>query len=117
MRSPVPLVPEGCGEVRRLGYDGLPVGTYELAQFATLPAEATRFESMLTKMQAKVQEQAEHAKQSDDAGLADAQGFFVVADWQSNLKKVTLRITWTPRAQGDTGSFERIIYLHRDSAY
>jgi len=114
---PIPLLPDNCGEVRRLGYDGLPVGTYDLSQYATAPANADPFQAMLVNMQAAIKHQAELAKQSDKQGLQDAQGFFVVEDWQTNLKKVTLRITWTPREKGDTGSFEKIIYLHKDSAY
>ncbi len=114
---PVPLLPDNCGEVRRLGYDGLPVGTYDLSQYATAPANADPFQAMLVNMQAAIKHQAELAKQSDKQGLQDAQGFFVVEDWQTNLKKVTLRITWTPREKGDTGTFEKIIYLHKDSAY
>jgi ubiquinol-cytochrome c reductase cytochrome b subunit len=114
---PIPLLPDNCGEVRRLGYDGLPVGTYDLSQYTTAPANADPFQAMLVNMQAAVKHQAELAKQSPKQGLQDAQGFFVVEDWQTNLKKVTLRITWTPREKGDTGSFEKIIYLHKDSAY
>jgi hypothetical protein len=114
---PIPLLPDNCGEVRRLGYDGLPVGTYDLSQYTTAPANADPFQAMLVNMQAAIKHQAELAKQSDKQGLQDAQGFFVVEDWQTNLKKVTLRITWTPREKGDTGSFEKIIYLHKDSAY
>ena len=114
---PIPLLPDNCGEVRRLGYEGLPAGTYELEKYAAPPPDAAPLHNLLTKMQGRVAEQAERAAQSDVAGLADAKGFFVIEDWQSDLKKVTLRITWTPRAPGDTGAFEKIVYVHRDSAY
>jgi quinol-cytochrome oxidoreductase complex cytochrome b subunit len=114
---PIPLLPDDCGAVRRLGYDGLPVGTYDLAQFNTPPPKADAFQTMLVNMQAAVRHQADVAKQSEKNGLQDAQGFFVVEDWQTNLKKVTFRITWTPRAAGDTGTYEKVIYLHKDSAY
>jgi quinol-cytochrome oxidoreductase complex cytochrome b subunit len=114
---PVPLLPDNCGEVRRLGYANLPAGTYDLAQYGAAPANATRFQALLVNLQQAVQTQADHAKKSSTQGLADAQGFFIVEEWQTNLKKVTLRITWTPREKGDTGAYERIIYLHKDSAY
>ncbi len=114
---PIPLLPDNCGEVRQLGYEGLPTGTYELAQFANPPANAGHFEALLANMQKAVAHQAELAKHSDKQGLQDALGFFIVEDWQTDLKKVTLRITWTPREIGDTGTFEKIIYLHKDSAY
>jgi len=115
---PIPLIPEDCGEVRRFGYAGIPVGTYELAQFATPPASANPFQSMLVRMQGHVREQSERAGQSGNkAGLTDAKGFFVVEDWQANLKKVTLRVTWTPQVAGDSGAYEKVLYLHRDSVY
>ena len=114
---PIPLLPDNCGEVRKLGYAGLPTGTYDLSQYTTVPPNANKFQAMLVTMEKAVAHQADTAKTSDTQGLADAQGFFVVEDWQSNLKKVTLRVTWTPRALGDTGTYEKIIYLHLASAY
>ncbi|MBI5030227.1 MAG: cytochrome b N-terminal domain-containing protein [Chloroflexi bacterium] len=114
---PIPLLPDNCGEVRKLGYEGLPTGTVELASYATPPSNANTFQAMLANMQKAIQHQTDIAKTSPTIGLADAQGFFVVEDWQANLKKVTFRITWTPRLAGDTGTYEKIIYLHKDSAY
>lgn len=114
---PVPLIPEDCGEVRRLGYQGNPTGTFDLSQYATAPANANAFQRMLVQMQADVANQAALAQSGSQEALADAKGFFVVEDWQTDLKKITLRVTWTPRAKGDTGSYERTIYLHKDSGY
>ena len=114
---PIPLIPEDCGAVRHLGYAGVPVGTYDLSQYATPPAGATDFQAMLTRMQERVDEQATRAKNGDKTALVGAQGFFIVEDWQTDLKKVTLRITWTPQTAGDTGTYEKIIYLSRDSVY
>jgi ubiquinol-cytochrome c reductase cytochrome b subunit len=114
---PVPLIPEDCGPVRQLGYANVPVGTYDLSQYATPPAGASPFQAMLTRMQARVNDQATRAKNGDKTALVGAQGFFVVEDWQTNLKKVTLRVTWSPQTAGDTGTYEKIIYLSRDSVY
>jgi hypothetical protein len=72
---------------------------------------------MLTRIQERINEQATRVKNGDKTALVGAQGFFVVEDWQSNLKKVTLRVTWTPQTAGDTGTYEKIIYLNRDSVY
>lgn len=115
---PIPLLLDDCGAVRRLGYEKIPVGTYDLAQYATLPGNATAFQRVLVQIQARVQEQARRARETNNqAGLTDAKGFFVVEDWQTHLKKITLRITWTPMQKGDAGSYEKVIYLHKDSAY
>jgi hypothetical protein len=115
---PIPLLLDDCGEVRQLGFEGLPAGNYELAQHATPPANAEEFDRLLAQMQKSVAREAKHAKDTGGkAGLADAQGFFIVEEWQTNLKKVTLRITWTPQSAADAGTYEKIIYLHKDSAY
>ncbi len=115
---PVPLIPEDCGQVRRLGYAGLPVGSYDLSQYATAPANADAFKRMLVQMQNDVQEQANRANETNgQAGLKDVKGVFAVEDWQSNLKKASIRLTWTPTAKGDSGSFEKVLYLHKDSDY
>ncbi len=106
--APLPLLPADCGEVRQIGYAGLPVGIYDLAKYAAPSAE--RFPNLLSKIQTRIQ-------QADAAGLADAKGTLIVEDWQTNLKMITLRITWTPRDAGDSGAFEKSIYLHKDSAY
>jgi hypothetical protein len=99
------FLPDDSGEVRRIGYADLPTGSYELARFAAPSAD--RFENLLSKMQVRVQ-------QTD---LVDAKGLLIVEEWQANLKKITLRIVWAPRAPGESGSFEKTIYLHRDSMY
>lgn len=114
---PVPLIPENCGQVRTLGYNLMKVGTYDLSQYATVSGNADAFTRMLAQMETEVANQAARAKAGDPVALADAKGFFVVEDWQTALKKVTMRITWTPRAVGDTGTYEKIIYLHMDSDY
>ncbi|MBM3130353.1 MAG: hypothetical protein FJ009_17210 [Chloroflexi bacterium] len=99
------FLPDNSGEMRRIGYADLPTGSHELAKFAAPSAD--RFENLLSKMQIRVQQ----------ADLADAKGFLIVEAWQANLKKITLRITWTPTAPGESGAFEKTIYLHRDSMY
>jgi quinol-cytochrome oxidoreductase complex cytochrome b subunit len=111
VRAFVPLFPDDCGAVRRLGYANLQVGMHDLAEYATVPASANPFPSLLARMQASVQQQRAR-------GLANAKGTLAIEEWQTNLKKITLRLNWTPpQRDGDAGSFERTIYLHRDSTY
>lgn len=102
----VPLLPPDCGEVRRIGYEDLPIGTFELARYTTPSTD--RFEQMLFKMQTRLQTYAD---------LAEAQGVLSIEEWQTDLKKITLRLRWTPRAPDPNGYFEKVIYLHRDSRY
>lgn len=114
----IPLLPDDCGMVRKLGFEGNPIGTYDLTQYATLPSNAGRFELMLARMQQTVQATANRAQTSNNQeGLQGVKGVFLVEDWQSNLKKVTLRLQWSPMNPADTGSYDRTIYLHKDSEY
>lgn len=114
----IPLLPDDCGTVRKLGYDGNLLGVYELAPYAQLSPAADRFSLMLAQMQQSVQTAAQRAKDSNhQQGLANAKGTYLVEDWQTNLKKVTLRLEWTPMNPADSGAFERTIYLHKDSVY
>jgi hypothetical protein len=43
-----------------------------------------------------------------------AAGVLVVEDWQKDLKRVTLRITWEDPGSNSRKSFERIVHLHRE---
>jgi len=104
-RAVFPLLPAECGAVRRIGYAQLPNGTYEVARYAAPSAEP--FENMLAQLRVRLAQ----------ADVDDARAQIIIEEWQANLKKITLRIVWTPRASSDTGTLERTIYLHRDSAY
>ena len=44
--------------------------------------------------------------------LPDAKGTMVIEDWQKDLKKVTMRITWTENNKPQ--SYEHALFLHRD---
>lgn len=114
----IPLLPDDCGLVRKLGFAGNPVGTYDLSQLASLPPNPSRFDLMLARMQQTVQAAADRAQATNNQqGLQGVKGVFLVEDWQPNLKKVTLRLQWTPMNPADTGSYDRTIYLHKDSEY
>jgi hypothetical protein len=47
----------------------------------------------------------------------DVQGIMVVEDWQTDLKKVTLRVVWTDTATAGSHEFSQTAFLHRDSDY
>jgi hypothetical protein len=51
------------------------------------------------------------------AERTDVAGVMVIEDWQTDLKQVTLRVTWTKAADGTAGEFSQSVYLHRDGNY
>jgi hypothetical protein len=51
------------------------------------------------------------------AGRGEVEGFMVIEDWQTGLKKITLRVIWTELADGAAGEFSQTAYLHQASNY
>ncbi len=45
----------------------------------------------------------------------DHQGFMIIENWQPDLKKITLRVTWIEG--GEAGEYSETVYLHRTSDY
>jgi hypothetical protein len=41
----------------------------------------------------------------------------VIENWQTGLKKVTLRVLWTNVEDGSLGEYSQTVYLHEDSNY
>jgi ubiquinol-cytochrome c reductase cytochrome b subunit len=96
------------GPLRSAPWGDLALGSYEATQWsaapnATLQGLLHRYNEMLTNVQS--------------AGRADVAGLMVIEDWQTDLKKVTLRVTWTNTADGTAGEFSQSVYLHRDGNY
>jgi hypothetical protein len=40
----------------------------------------------------------------------------IIEDWQDGLKKLTMRVFWTPEGS-DEQTFEKPFYIHADSGY
>ena len=41
----------------------------------------------------------------------------IIEDWQTDLKKVTLRVVWTDGQTGKASEFNQVQYLHHFSDY
>jgi hypothetical protein len=111
---------EGVGPLHRVPFDALAAGVYQVDA-----ADASAMPAPLAEVFDQYQSQVQAAR---DAGeLPEAQAFMIVEDWQQDLKRVTLRITWLqettepvaaelagapPTASAQTQ--ERTVYLHRN---
>ena len=51
----------------------------------------------------------------ESEALINPEAVLVVENWQENLKKVTMRITWDDPDTGERKTYERHIYVHSDS--
>jgi len=58
----------------------------------------------------------EHLAAAESPERREVQGLMIVEDWQTDLKKVTLRVLWT-NLDGSPYEFSQSVYLHRQSEY
>lgn len=102
------LVPQTHpGPLRESNWDELDFGTYQASTWESAPTPALQqllhtFDEELAKAEAPERQ--------------DVQGIMIVEDWQSDLKKITLRVLWT-NPDGSPHEFSQSVYLHRNSEY
>ncbi len=103
------LVPETHpGPLRLADWDELQLGTYEAASYTLAPTGTLH--SLL--------EEFDHGlERIPQEERLDHEGIMVIEDWQTGLKKVTLRVLWTNAGDGSPGEFSRTVYIHEDSNY
>jgi hypothetical protein len=94
--------------LRESDWDELDYGTYEATDYDQAPSET---------LQDLLHIFDEELERVDIENRSDVQGFMIIEDWQSGLKKITLRITWINTEDGSAGEFSETAYLHQDSNY
>lgn len=94
------------GPLRLSKWQDLYVGTYEAANYANAPTDD------LHDLLEEFDTELEKIKPGERTGH---QGFMIIEDWQPDLKKITLRVTW--KEGDDAGEYSETIYLHRTSDY
>ncbi len=63
------------------------------------------------------EQQAELAKLlATDPGLPNGYGKMIIENWQEGLKKVTMRVFWTPEGSSEQ-TFDKTFYIHDNSNY
>ena len=107
------LVPQTePGPLRKADWSQLAAGSYRADEWQSAPTPTLR--SLLHTYQ----EEMDLVKNR----LKDGQGFMVVEDWQTDLKKVTFRVIWEGGPAdfclpSQTHEFCQTVYLHRQSDY
>jgi quinol-cytochrome oxidoreductase complex cytochrome b subunit len=102
------LIPqEGVGPVRAIPYEELLVGDYDLA---TAPWESV---AEASPELAEVLEEYDHLLREQQDTLPNANGLMLIEQWQADLRKISLRITWDGMPQ----AFTKSTYIHADSDY
>lgn len=98
---------EGVGDLRAIPFDQLEPGSYVVNETDPddLPDELA---AVFTEYQDRINEQEELGR------LPNAQGLLFITDWQTDLKRVILRIEWTDTETNAPKEYEHEYYLHRD---
>jgi quinol-cytochrome oxidoreductase complex cytochrome b subunit len=96
------------GPLRQSDWESLTVGEYRSSDWSNDGLTPT-----LRDMLRLYDRELEHAREQ---GLVNAEAFMTIEPWQTDLKKLTFRITWL-NEDGSDGSFTQTAYLHRLSNY
>ncbi len=106
---------EGEGPLQDVPYEQLQQGFYIVNETPTdnlcpdMDFGCSEFEEFFALF-------TERVNQTIDSGaLVNPEAVLVVENWQEDLKKVTMRITWDDPVTGDRKTYERHIYVHSDS--
>jgi hypothetical protein len=96
------------GPLRQSDWSELTVGEYKSSDWTT--------DSLTPTMQRMLRLYDRELVKASQERLQGAEGFMVIEDWQTDLKKITFRLTWT-NEDGSAGAFSQTAYLHRLSNY
>jgi quinol-cytochrome oxidoreductase complex cytochrome b subunit len=106
---------EGEGPLQEVSYDQLQQGIYIVNETPTdrmcpeMDFGCPEFEEFFTLYTEKVNHTIEAGS------LENPDAVLVVEDWQEDLKKVTMRITWDDPETGERRTYEKHIYVHKNS--
>ena len=57
----------------------------------------------------------EHARENEL--YENVEGFMIVEDWQQDLKKINVRVTWDDPDTADPREFSEVFFFHKNSDY
>jgi quinol-cytochrome oxidoreductase complex cytochrome b subunit len=105
---------EGEGPLREVPFEQLQPGVYEVN--LTEPVKmCPNLDFGCPALEEVFSEYSERVNLAVEEGdLPDAQAVLVIEDWQADLRKVTPRITWNDPESGESRTYERHIFLHRN---
>jgi len=111
---------EGIGPIRAVPYDQLRVGVYEVSD--TIPKNlcpdlntgCPEFTRVFAEFSERVNEAATNEHLQPYQRMPNANAVLLVEDWQTDLRKVTLRIVWDDVTSGESKTYERHLFIHRN---
>ncbi len=105
---------EGLGPLRAVPFDQLQPGVYEVDKTPTEKL-CPKLDYGCPALEAVFKQYTDRVNQARDTNkLPNVQALMIIEDWQENLRKVTLRILWTPANATEPLSYENHVFLHKD---
>ncbi|HET7009556.1 MAG TPA: hypothetical protein VFI11_02170, partial [Anaerolineales bacterium] len=92
------------GPLREADWDELTLGNFTAADWSAAPTRT--LQSLLRQFNHELSDVESPDRQS-------VEGIMLIEDWQTDLKKVTLRVVWV-EANGTPHEYSQSVYLHRD---
>jgi hypothetical protein len=118
------LVPEeGVGPLRAVPYEQLNAGIYEVGESVprdlcpALDFGCPELTAVFREYSERVNFAANQEGLQPFERLPEAQAVMVIEDWQTDLKKITLRINWNDVETGGAKSYEKHLFLHRERVH
>jgi quinol-cytochrome oxidoreductase complex cytochrome b subunit len=111
---------EGVGPLREVPFDQLVPGVYTVSAnppdnlCPSLDFGCPTLTSVFQEYNNRIMEAATNEQLPSELRLPNPEAVMVVEDWQQNLRKVTMRIAWQDPETGETKSYEKPVFIHRD---
>ena len=95
------------GPLRLADWEEIPFGVYVASEWESAPTRTT------SKLLRTFDRELDHAR--DNPLYENVEGFMIVEDWQQDLKKITVRVTWDNPETGEPSEFSEVFFFHRNS--
>jgi hypothetical protein len=111
---------EGVGPLREVPFDQLVPGVYTVSENPPddlcpgLDFGCPALTSVFQEFNDRIMEAATNENLPSALRLPNPEAVMVIEDWQQDLRKVTMRIAWQDPGTGETKSYEKPVFIHRD---
>jgi Cytochrome b(C-terminal)/b6/petD len=111
---------EGVGPLREVPFDQLVPGVYTVSEnppdelCPNMDYGCPALTAVFQDYNNRIIEAATNESLPSELRLPNPEAVMVIEDWQQNLRKVTMRIAWQDPDTGETKSYEKPVFIHRD---
>lgn len=96
------------GPLRLSNWDEIAYGTFTTDELLEAPNDT------MTEILGIFKEELDHIESDVRENHV---GLILIEDWQTDLKKITMRVLWDDLETGEPGEFSQTVYIHRSSDY